>query len=168
MKQPHRILCPVALLGLSITGCASSDDRYPSLAVRDAERAMGTLSTANPGTNILAETPDFAPVQAALDRAKRANDAFVAEQAGVRDLVLATRGLSIENDRRSRALVGLARLTSLRSQTALALADLDQIEVRAATAFADVKDIRRAQSSVLRLVTAQDTVLDSLDEGLTR
>jgi hypothetical protein len=161
MKLPTLYTFSV-LLAFALGGCASADGRYPSLAVRDAERAQGTLDPSPPIEAEVVGTTDMNALLAPLDRAQEAHAKFAAQQDEVTALALASRGVGPEDDRRSRALVGLAALTSLRGQTALALADLDQLEIAAATEFKRTKEIRDLQATIRQLIAEQDTTLDSL------
>ena len=158
----------IAILSLSLGACASADGRYPSLAIRDSERAQGTLAPLPPTDGAEAGMTDMDAILAPLERAQAAHAEFTAQQDQVSAIVLASRGLGPEDDRRARALVGLAALTSLRGQTALALADVDQLEVRAATEFKRTKEIRDLQASIVQLIQQQDETLDSLAELLAQ
>lgn len=162
--RPH--FCMATLIGFSLAGCASADGRYPSLAVRDAERVQGSFEPAPTDQNAATGTINPETLDAPFKRASDAHARFTAMQPEVRALVSASRGLSRENDRRARALVGFATLTSLRSQTALALSDLDLLEVNAATGFERTREIRDFQNAVLRMITQQDAALDSLNEAM--
>ena len=156
------------LAGLILSACAASDGRYPSLAVRDAERVQGTFEPAPPSLPAAGNPVDNRQLSAPLTRAKEAHALFTARQDEVSALVTASRGLGPEDDRRAQALVGLADLTSLRGQTAVALSDLDQLEAEAATGFARTEDIREVQASILELIAQQDVTLDSLSEKLAQ
>lgn len=155
-----------ALVGLSLAGCAAADGRYPSLAVRDAERVQATIDPAPSDQPVVFAVSNLEALDAPFKRAGDAHARFTAMQPEVRALVAASRGLGPENDRRARALVGFAALTSLRSQTALALSELDLLEVNAATGFENARAIRDFQNAVLTMITQQDAALDSLNEAL--
>lgn len=168
MKQVYQLLCFAAVAGLSLTGCASSDGRYPSLAVRDTERVQGTLEPAPSDQPEVIGIENLDALIAPVDRAKEAHAQFTAIEDEVRTLVNASRGVGPEDDRRAQALAGFAQLTSLRAKTALALSDLDLLEVKAATGFTRTQEIREFQSTILRLIEQQDATLDSLNEAMTR
>lgn len=156
------------LLAFALGGCASADGRYPSLAVRDAERATGMLTPAAPAPPAKNGVVDTEQLLAPLDRAQAAHAQFTMRQSEVKTLVLSSSGHGPEDDARARALVGLADLTSLRGQTALALSDLDQLEASAATQFGRTNEIRDLQASIQQMIAQQDAALDSLSEMLTK
>lgn len=154
----------LSLAVLLLSGCAGSSDRYPSLAIRDAERVAGQFMPIAP------DQPPVPPVVSAqglaeiVAKAAEMHRQFVANEPGATRLVEAARGTGSESDARSRALVALADLTSLRGQTAIALASLDDLETEAASTLAPLAEIRAAQTEVVLLVTEQDAVIDSLGE----
>jgi|GEM_PF-352906 len=150
------------LAGLLLSGCAASDGRYPSLAVRDAERVSGEFTPQAEPTSVPVALPDSDRIDSAIATAKQANAEFFSQSDEVGALVAASRGTGRESDARARALVAVASLTSLRGQTAGALGQLDTLEAQAATRFAETVAIRDAQATVLRMLSAQDQILDSL------
>lgn len=157
-----------ALLALTVGGCASTDGRYPSLAIRDAERAQGTLTPSPPEQPAVVGITDLDGLMAPLVRARKIDAEFAAQKDEVNALILASSGLGPDDDRRARALIGYAELTSLRGQTALALSDLDQLEAAAAIQFKRPKDINDLQASIQRMLAQQDEALDSLSETLAK
>lgn len=168
MKQAHQLLFLAAVFGFSLSGCASADDRYPSLAVRDAERVQDTLEPALSDQPEVIGQSNLDALVAPVDRAQEAHAQFTAMEGQVRSLVFASRGIGPEDDRRAQALAGFAQLTSLRAKTALALSDLDLLELKAATGFKRTQEIREFQSTILKLIEQQDKTLDSLNEAMTR
>ena len=168
MKKPPTPFTLSILLAFALGGCASADGRYPSLAVRDAERAQGTLTPSPPEQPTGTGITDLDGLMAPLDRAKEADAMFTAQKDEVNALIQASNGLGPEDDRRARALIGYAELTSLRGQTALALSDLDQLEASAATQFKRTKDISDLQASIQQMLAQQDEALDSLSEMLAK
>ncbi|WP_298302313.1 hypothetical protein [uncultured Erythrobacter sp.] len=166
MKITRHFTLASALCALTLSGCASADGRYPSLDIRPAERALGTLHPTKPEILPTPPATDLASIQSALDRALSANTSFIAQETDALDLANAASGDGPESDRRARALIAMAGLTSLRGKTALALADLDLLEVQAATGFSETNAIRSAQSSIKQMITTQDATLDSVAEAL--
>jgi hypothetical protein len=164
MAKGHGIISLWVAAGLSLAGCAGAGDRYPSLGVRDAERAVGAPAPTPPVDPAPTYSVDRAEIGDALERARSANERFLAQADGARGLILSAAGQGPDSDRRSRALIALADLTSLRSATAIALADLDRLEAEAAMLFAPTQDIRTAQQYVARLMGEQDATIDSLSE----
>jgi len=168
MKTAQQLPILSVILALTLSACASADERYPSLDIRPTERSLGTLNPEKPGGDSTAPATDLRLIQSALDRALAANANFAVQETEARKLMAVARGRDRESDDRARALVAVAGLTSLRGQTAIALADLDALEVKAATEFSETNAIHTAQASVVRLITAQDATLDSLSEVMAR
>lgn len=161
----------IAFAGLTVTflsACAGADDRYPSLAVRDAERVQGSLTPAPSADNTPPRVVDAGSINTALEQARSAHSEFTKHQGEVGQLVVAARGLSSDDDRRAEALSGMAQLISLHGQTNLALGDLDTLEAQAASDFGETEQIRAAQVSVLRMVATQELMLESLNENLAQ
>ena len=161
-----------ALLALGcafLSGCAANTGRYPSLSIRDAERAVGQFTPAAPdnppepaGADGDPARIDSTRVDRALETARIANARFGDSQPGTANLIEAAGAAPGDEDLQSRALVSLAALSSLRSQTARALADLDQLDADAAGSFAARETITDAQMQIAGLVQQQDAVLDLL------
>lgn len=155
----------VALAGVVLAGCAAEKGKYPSLAVRDAERVTGQLTPTQP------DDPPAVPTRPAneserigdsLTIARNAFDKFQAEENAAGSLIQAASDDPASEDKRSRALVAIASLSSLRGQTVQALAQLDQMEAEAASTFAPLEDIQRAQFAITHLLDQQDATLARL------
>lgn len=160
----------VAFCAALLAGCVGSGDKYPSLAVRDAERQMtqdNATDTSAELAAIPAATPeDVARMRGYVEQARAAHQNFVAGQPGAAQSVRAARGSGVEDERRSRALVAVAGLTTLHGKTTLALSYLDEMEFSAATAFDAIDEIKEAQAVVNSLIREQDAALDSLTAQL--
>ena len=146
---------------LILSGCAASADRYPSLAVRDAERVSGEFTPAASSTPAPAPsyTTDPDRISGAVEAAMNAHQQFEARGPATLSLVQEAGADLANEDARSRALVAMAGLRTLHGQTVGALANLDQLEIEAASVFAPVEDIRLAQSRIAQIVSEQDAVL---------
>lgn len=153
----------LCLAAMAVLGCAGSDDRYPSLAVRDSERSGGQLSpaVATDPAAIVAVSP--ASISAALEAASQGNAQFIAALPGASSLASRASGAANDSDIRSRALVALAQLISLRSQTMGALASLDSLEADAATRFAATQEIETAQTKVTEMLATQNAAISSIE-----
>ncbi len=167
MKQTLRPFALSSLAAVLLAGCAGSSDQYPSLAVRDAERAVGQFTPASSAEVDAGEAPAASPqtlgkLRDAVELARGAHQQFIAEQSDTRQLAQAAKGAGVESDLHSRALIAIAGLSALHSQTNLALSDLDQLEFIAGSTFAPVEDIKAAQTLVQLMIAEQDAVLDSL------
>jgi hypothetical protein len=157
------VLPPIAALA----ACASAQGNYPSLAIRPAERASGTLTPA-------AATPVFAaPAPAALDRvsqlaadAKAAHQAFVEAVAGARAAIAGARRAAVGDDAWARGEAALADVRAGRAKTMIPLADLDRLLVDAATQGQATDRIAAARDEVEGYTTAEDRTLAELSADL--
>lgn len=166
MSKNSRTLLFAGLGTALMAGCASPEGKYPSLAIRDAERVSGAFTPAPPAQPEPTPLADRERIGDALERARDSHEKFLARQPGVGTLARSASGRGPESDRRAEALVALADLTVLRSETTIALADLDQLEVESATQFGATSDVRKAQEYVARLVSEQDAALESLERQM--
>ncbi|MEL7447004.1 MAG: hypothetical protein AAGK02_14550, partial [Pseudomonadota bacterium] len=148
MTQRLGTFLGVAAALTALSACAGSGDRYPSLAIRDAERNTGQFTPALANTNQEAPVISRTDLSAIVSRASSAHDAFLALAPAARNAVESANGLSPENNNWAHAQVVLADLGTQRSETLLALGDLDLLEAKAATTFAPTNDIIEAQSRV--------------------
>ncbi len=161
MTRPLVFSATLALIPL-VSACAGSSDRYPSLAIRDAERVEGVLTPVAPDPEPVAPVASPADIAALIEEAQAAHARFLAALPGARNLVAAASGAGIDSNTRQRALLALADLTSLRSDTTRSLASLDRLEAEARTGFAPAAAIARAQTEIVEMVEAEDSALDSL------
>lgn len=152
----------------ALGACATSGDRYPSLAIRDVERAQGQFDpiaspslavpeVALPGGGSLAER--LSALGAVADAAHRA---FLAAAPAAARRANAAAGAAIGSDSWATAQVALADLDSARSMTAIPLADLDTLMVANAVQARDVSAIEAVRQQVLTQVREQDEVLARL------
>ena len=153
-----------AMASLVLSGCASSNERYPSLATRDVERVQGTFEPVAP--TVL--TPEPAPSGQA-DRlasltamADSAHGRFLAAVPGARAAVNAVDAAVPDSNRWAAAQVALADLESLRSQAAIALGDLDLLYAQASTGFVEREAIADARRSVISNIQTEDAILAEL------
>ena len=156
---PALPLCAAILLA----GCAGSGDKYPSLAIRDVERAG--YFDAGPATP---PEPRQPPSGAVLEQvaqlrteAAAAHWRFLAAVPGARRLANAA-GRAVESDSWAAAQVALADLESKRSQAAVPLGDLDLLFVDATLANVERTAIAAAREEVVALVAEEDAVLADL------
>ena len=156
------------LAALLTAGCARDSGRYPSLATRDAERAVGEFSPATPSEPAVISPANRASIGSALEQARSSHAQFLEDQPAALRLARSVASAADSADARSRALVALAGLTSLRGQTVVALANLDMLEVNSANEFGAVEDIRNAQTYIERLVGEQDQMLDLVAREIDR
>ena len=162
----YRFFAPAAMLCLA--ACATPTDKYPSLAVRDVERAQGQFEP-TPATPLdVPEVPTTAsgPLTERLDAldaaATASHRAFLASAPRATRLADAAAGSAIGSDAWASAQVALADLDSARSATAVALADLDALMVGTAIQAADASTIEIVRQRVIALVGEEDETLARL------
>ncbi len=149
-----------------LVGCVGGDsERYPSLAIRDAERMVGQFTPTTPAAPPVEPVASPAQLGDIVASAQGFHRQFEAARPQVSRLASQARGAGPESEARSRALVAIADLASLHGRTALALGDLDRLEAEAANTFAPVAAIRAAQAQVSDLVTAQDEALAEIESA---
>ncbi|MGB7408528.1 MAG: hypothetical protein WA908_08480 [Pontixanthobacter sp.] len=147
---------------LLTVGCATSDDNYPSLAIRDVERIDETVNA--PQSLAAAPLPaeTAARVDALATDARDAHSRFMTAVPRARAIVRRGRGASVASDNWASAQVAIADLETLRSITAVPLADLDQIYTNATVDFEQRAMIERARAEITRLIVEQDRILTEL------
>ncbi|MEM7667250.1 MAG: hypothetical protein AAF250_15455 [Pseudomonadota bacterium] len=172
MKRLSLHFSTAVTAALLASGCAGSGDRYPSLAVRDAERFQGQFAVSAPDES--ARSAPIAPLASSrdvaqlVDRASDSHRAFIDAERGVARSVQGARGARVESETYTSALIALADLTSLRAETAIALGDLDGLAADSAVTFAPDEEVVAARALVLDLVSEQDRALADLWEELRR
>ena len=158
MSCPARLLLP-ALSALALSACASTGDDYPSLAIRDVERARGQFEPVAvepinvPEVPVNYEGSLDARLTMLVEAARSAHQRFNASAPAARRTV-ASAGRASQ--------VALSDLESIRSDTAIALADLDILHIAASVAAEDRVQIDAARDSVIALVEQEDATLAEL------
>lgn len=159
----NRALLLVPLLA----ACATPEGEYPSLDLRPAERATGTL-VPPPAPYVPPPTP--APVLGRLEQlgadAANAHQAFLAEAPAARSAVAAASGAAEGSDAWARASVALAALESTRSRAMIALADLDRMMVDAALEGGELERIVAVRNAVTTQVDEQNRAIEGLAHSL--
>ncbi|QFT77273.1 hypothetical protein [Erythrobacter sp. THAF29] len=150
-----------------VAACAGASDKYPSLAIRDLERAQGDFTPVEPEPEPIRPVASAGDIAALVARAREAHLEFEQTERRARTLVAQARGRSIESNARQLALVALADLATLRSQTSVPMSELDQLKAIAATTFAPVDEIDDARTVVSALLDDEDDTLNSLWETLS-
>lgn len=161
MSRPL-IICAALALAPLLSACAASSDKYPSLAIRDAERVEGRITPVAPDPHPVRPVASPADITQLVEQAQAAHARFAEALPAAQSLVAAASETSIESTARQRALLALADLTSLSADTALALATLDRLEAAARTEFAPAESIASAQTVIAALVREEDEALDAL------
>ena len=165
MIEHRPYLCLLALATF-LSGCASAGDKYPSLAIRDAERVSGTFEAeadmAAPVERVPASTDLIARLGQLRADAVKAHGAFMQAAPRATGLVNSARGSGVASDSWAIAQVALADLDSKRSQAAVPLGDLDLIYTDAAISFETREEISATRADVIALVSELDAVLNRL------
>lgn len=171
-----RTRVPLLLL-LALGACNADRSRYPSLAIRPAERAYGTGQEAisSQSLPLTVEQPgmaDLAARVAALRLAAfEAHARFTEQQGTAARLAQAARGQALGTNAWSQAAIALASLESARSQGMVALADLDRLFIAATEAAAIGPDtnlalITPAHREVEALLSEEDRAIAALSSQI--
>lgn len=155
----------LALLSPLLAACAGDSSRYPSLAIREAERVSGELEPAPPVEPVdLAILPlvPSSDIDSLVEQASALNRSFAAKVGSVRALATQARGTGRDSEARGRAIVALADLTSLRSQTEVPLGDLDLLVAERTNRLEPADAALAAHAQVKELVDAQNRTLAQL------
>ncbi|WP_340589393.1 hypothetical protein [Erythrobacter alti] len=163
MTKQARLLVSSLCCAL-LAACASPSGDYPSLAIRDSERWIGTMDAAEPQP-YLPPAPDASAIDqvgALAAQASTIHAEFLAAESAVRRLATAARGSSAGSDSWASAQVGIADLESRRSQAMIALADLDRVFVETSNAGLSVAQIGDVRSEVVALVEQENAIIADL------
>lgn len=165
----HRFpaIAALCVLGPCLAACATASDKYPSLAIRDVERAEGQFAPVPAAPLDVPEIPApsgpladrLAALGAAADAAHRA---FVTSAGRASRLADAAAGAAVGSDAWASAQVALSDLDSARSTTAISLAELDSLMVGAAIQAQDISAIELVRQQVLAQVGEEDGTLARL------
>lgn len=172
--RPSRGRLAAILLPLAAAAC-SSVSNYPSLAIRDAERAHGTATA--PSGNGMSAVPDLPPATADLttqlkglsDVAEAADHEFQGQRGAAENAVAAAGEVASESW--STATIALGALQASRAQAMTALAQLDTLYATARdeapteeSPAAETIGLTRAH--VESLIQSQDATIDRLSARL--
>lgn len=169
MGAAMRAALPIIALSL-LTACATpGDDRFPSLARRDAERVTGTAQPALPPPRpqaVPAETGSRLTVL--RQQGLAAHRRFEQQQGRAATLTAAAQGAAVASESWAVAQVALAALDTARSEAMIALADLDGLYIAAAEAAAatdgsaELDAVSTVRDEVSGWIAAEDAALASL------
>ena len=165
------------LLLLALAACNADRSRFPSLAVRPAERGYGIGQPVAPTarapltTQLPAGADMTAKVAALREIALAAHARFTQQQREAARLAQAARGSAPGTEAWSRATIALAALTSARSEGMIALAELDRLmiaatETAALGTRADLDIVAPAHSEVEARLDGEDRVIAALGNAI--
>jgi hypothetical protein len=151
----------------SLAACASPQGAYPSLAIRPAERAAGTMQPP-PAEPVLT-----APPATTLDRvaqlaadARADHHAFQRIVESARGTIAGARGADIGEEAWSRGVAALADVRAARAKTMVPLADLDRLFVDAGTQGEKTDRIAAARGEAAGLVDSEDRAVAELSTNI--
>lgn len=167
-----RIGASLAVL-LALSACNANRSRFPSLAIRPAERAYGTRQQAAPTPAPSAAATADLPTRVATlrEQAAKSHARFTAQQASATALITAAKGSAPGTDAWSRAAIALAGLTSARGEGMISLSDLDRLLIAATETAAtgpdnDLKVVAPAHRDVAALLGEEDQTIAALRDKL--
>lgn len=167
MSRTASLLALVSLPAL-LGACTQAEGRYPSLEIRDVERAQGQFEVGEPRR--IEVPPVEVDLTGGLDArlaslvatTEAAHSDFTSIVPRAAQLVAAAAGSSVGSDSWATAQVALAELDSARSRAAVPLGDIDMIYTSATVAAEDRTAIEVARNRVIALVSEEDAVLERL------
>lgn len=167
--MPRELARALALAAMPfLAACASTGERYPSLAIRDVERAQGQFEPAPASPLDVPRVPTGATgpladrLKALTARAAASHQAFTDAAPAATRRAAAAAGMAVGSPAWAAAQVALADLDSARSNTAITLADLDTLHIAAAVQAEELAAIEAARQKVLALVSDEDALLARL------
>jgi hypothetical protein len=172
----HRTAVSTTMLiaAATVGGCASGGS-YPSLAIRDVERASYTVEPAAPDPAPPAPAPPSPGLDGRLaqlaDSARAAHSRFLARTARARTLVTQASGAPTGSEGWAVATVALSELEAARGAASIALAELDALhtadQLRGnGLPTTDSPAIAAARDVAAGLVDEETRVIDSLRSRL--
>lgn len=160
----------LGVLGLiaTLSACAGSDGRFPSLAMRPFEAGAVSVTTVPSTSSPAPNRPVINPsaLAALRERALSAHAAFLAHVPATDRLARAAAGQSFETNARAAALVAMADLSAKRGATSAVLADLDFLAVEAAITLAPDPALSAVQTEVAALLAREDAGIAQLWEAM--
>jgi len=147
-----------------LAGCGSNEG-YPSLARRAAERYA---EAAPPPAAPVVKAPEVldsetaARIASLLEQARAGHAAFAGQRAATSSAIAAAKGAEAGSEAWARASTQLGLLDSKRAPVTLALADLDQIHVGIRVNGGDGSSIAAVRDQITAWVADEDAVLADL------
>ena len=164
--QSRSSIVPVTLaLCLMAGGCTGASGKYPSLAIRDAERVSGTAQPVEGEPAPVPDTPsaDLATrLEQLVTDAQRAHDAFAAATPAAQRAVSTADGSSVASDSWVAAQMAVAGLEASRSRLLIALTELDSLHVTAQLEGGGKDAVASARGAVDAMAREEDETLAAL------
>lgn len=151
MRLPALAL--VLLASLALGACATPDEGYPSLAIRDGERMTGSIAAPEPQPLPAPPTATLDAIDSLLDQARQAHADFQRVAARV--------GPASRSADRATRDVAIGEMMSARSMTMVPLAELDRLYAAAAAEGQDVSAIVEARAQAEALVAMENAAIDA-------
>ncbi|WP_324742529.1 hypothetical protein U8326_04100 [Tsuneonella sp. CC-YZS046] len=158
-----------AIIAITLGGltgaCAGDSGRYPSLAIREAERVEGTAQAVEPEEIPAPETPSqdlVTRLEQLKSEADRAHKAFMAAAPGAERQVSAASGAAVASDAWTSAQVAIANLEASRSRLLIALAQLDSLHVTAELEGGARSTISDARNQVDQMAETENEIIARL------
>lgn len=170
--QTSLIAKPLLIIGLYgvLQGCASSSDRYPSLALRDAERMSTADTAAAPAPQAVRTLPlddeQIRTIDQAVEHAQAQHEIFLQDLPEAVKTIEAAQGKGPSDNAWAAAQVALADLASLHGESTGALSDLDALMAQAITQSADTEAISTARERVENIILEQKRAISQLRQTL--
>ncbi len=163
----HAPLLAILLLSGPLLSACVSNQGYPSLARRPAERISGAalVVEAAPAALLALAAPDLglqSRLARAVAQAGEAHTRFNALRSRTAQLVSAAQGAAVASTAWSVASIALAVLESRRSEAMIALADVDALYISARIDGGDEAAIAAVRDQITAWVADEDAVLADL------
>lgn len=165
MQFRPSILLTAIVLCLTAGGCTGASGKYPSLAIRDAERVSGTAQPVDGDPAPVTEMPSpelAGRLEQLSGDARRAHDSFIAAAPAARSAVSAADGSSVASDSWVAAQMAVAGLEASRSRLLIALAQLDSLHVNAQLEGGGKDAVASARDAVDAMAREEDEALAAL------
>lgn len=159
----------IVTLAATVAGCATSNDRYPSLAIRDFERVQGTFEVANEVTGIEPPAPasatDITEAVQLVDQARLSYQGFLDLLPAAKEKMQAARGLGPDENAWAEGQLAFADLVVKRGEVATFLSNLDLMFADASGSYRQLSEIDEAREIVRQFVAEEDSILSKLSIG---
>ena len=165
MTMQPRLLPLLAGLGLLGACAGAAEGDYPSLAIRDVERASGSFEPA-PYVPTYPAATEVASAEGYAAQAREAHRQFLAALPAARARVNAARGSGRGSEAWSVAQVAVAVLEGHRGQAMIALAELDRIYVDAGTEGQETGGVQDVRGPIEALVAEENATIAGLLDAL--